>query len=390
MSGFESAIKSEAFRLGFHLVGITTPDPPPHFDVYKSWLKKGMHGSMGYLEVERTVQRRADPKVILPKCESIIVLGTLHNPTKASPKYAKGNLGSLVAKDAGNGLQGRVAAYAWGLDYHDVLVERMETLVQFIESRIGHEVANRFYTDTGPILERDFAQRAGLGWIGKNTCLINPQAGSYILLSEILLGVRLKPDEPFLQDRCGSCRRCIEACPTGCILPDRTIDSRRCLSYLTIELKGFIPIKLRRDIGNWVFGCDICQQVCPWNIKFAQPVQDSKFSPEMGVPEPDLLIELQHSADSFNRQFKGNPIKRAKRSGYLRNVAVAMGNSKSESAVGGLAQALFNDGEPLVRAHAAWALGNIGGRLARDALGDALVSETNPEVIIEIKKALET
>lgn len=389
MKGLESAIKSEALRLGFHFVGITTPDPPAHFDVYRDWIQKGRHGSMGYLETERALLRRANPRAVLPECESIIILGTQHNPPKESLKNSRGDP-DIQISEGGISLRGRVAAYAWGMDYHDVLLKRMASLVQFIESRVGYQVANRYYTDTGPILERELAQRAGLGWIAKNTCLINQESGSYFLLSEILLGLELEPDRPFSEDRCGSCQRCIEACPTGCILPDRTIDSRRCISYLTIELKGSIPVDLRQDIGNWVFGCDICQQVCPWNLRFAEPVADSEFAPREGMPDPDLLFELQTKTNTFTKRFKGSPMKRAKRGGYLRNVAVALGNSTSESAVPGLTHALLSDPEPLVRAHAAWALGNIGWRSARGALAKALVIEKDPEVIVEIKKALET
>src|SRR5512139_3833352 len=187
---------------------------------------------------------------------------------------------------------GRVAAYAWGEDYHTVLTERLQQLVVFIETHLGSPFPYRIYTDTGPLLERELAQRAGLGWIGKNTCLINPQAGSYFLLGEVLLGVALEPDAPFIADRCGSCTRCLEACPTGCILPDRTIDARRCISYLTIELKGIIPVELRPAIGNWVFGCDICQEVCPWNQRFARTQGEAAFTARPGLSTPRLVDEL--------------------------------------------------------------------------------------------------
>jgi epoxyqueuosine reductase len=187
-------------------------------------------------------------------------------------------------------------------------------------------VPNRYYTDTGPLLERDLAQRAGLGWIGKNTCLINPKQGSYFLLAEILLGLELEPDPPFTTDHCGTCTRCIEACPTECILPDRTIDARRCISYLTIELKDDIPEELRPLLGEWVFGCDVCQMVCPWN-RFASPEGDAAFSPRPGRANPEPDPRAGADPEAFNRKFKNSPVKRAKRRGYLRNVAVATGNS---------------------------------------------------------------
>jgi epoxyqueuosine reductase len=288
-----------------------------------------------------------------------------------------------------SGITGSVAAYAWGDDYHNVLPERLQALVAFIEAQVGGKVPNRWYTDTGPILERDLAQRAGLGWIGKNTCLIHPALGSYFLLAEILLGLDIEPDQPFAHDRCGSCRRCIEACPTGCILPDRTIDSRRCISYLTIELKGIIPHDLRPLVGDWVFGCDVCQQVCPWNQRFAPSGGDPSFEPRSGVSYPDLIQELALTPQEFNLKFKGSPIKRAKRRGYLRNVAVALGNSGDSAAVPALAKSLLEDHEPLVRQHSAWALGQIGGEEANRALQQALKQETEDVVLEEIKDVLQ-
>jgi epoxyqueuosine reductase len=234
----------------------------------------------------------------------------------------------------------------------------MKELVQFIEEQIGVPINNRWYTDTGPILERDLAQRAGIGWIGRNTCLIHPRHGSYFLLSEIFLDLALEPDPPFLTDHCGTCRRCIEACPTDCILPDRTIDATRCISYLTIELKDDIPTELREQVGNWVFGCDICQTVCPWN-RFADQA-DPAF--EAKPPIHSLTEELTLSAQEFNQRFKRSPIKRAKRRGYLRNVAVALGNTGDLLALPVLRNAL-NDQERMVREHAEWAIEKIKGRV---------------------------
>jgi epoxyqueuosine reductase len=230
----------------------------------------------------------------------------------------------------------------------------MKELVSFIEEQAGRPVKNRWYTDTGPLLERDLAQRAGIGWIGKNTCLINPSQGSYFLLSEILLDLDLEPDPPLTTDHCGTCTRCIEACPTDCILPDRTLDARRCISYLTIELKEDIPVELREKIGDWVFGCDICQAVCPWN-RFAE-----NGDPAFGAkdPPPSLTEELTLLPGAFNQRFKGSPVKRAKRRGYLRNVAVALGNTGDMHALPVLQNAL-NDEEPLVREHARWAIEQI-------------------------------
>jgi len=345
-------IKAQAKRMGFQLVGVTTPDPPEHYNVFETWLEKGRHGEMAYLETGRARTRRADPRQILPECRSILALGIRYSAPEYPDKYQNAL--------ADTRLTGRVAAYALGKDYHQVLPEKLKGLAAFIEARSGKPVANRWYTDTGPILERDLAQRAGLGWIGKNTCLIHPRLGSYFLLAEILLGIYLEPDTPFEFDRCGSCTRCLQACPTACILPDRTIDSRRCISYLTIELKGAVPLELRPKMGNWVFGCDICQQVCPWNLRFAWLEGYSAFAPQVEIAQPDLIQELALSPEKFNRKFKDNPIRRAKRRGYLRNVAVALGNSHRKEAIPALAEALKGDQEPLVRMHAAWGLGEIG------------------------------
>jgi len=281
-----------------------------------------------------------------------------------------------------------VASYAWGTDYHQVLPERMRALVEFIQAQVGHEVPNRWYTDTGPILEHDIAQRAGLGWTGKNTCLIHPKKGSYFFLAEILLGVELQADPPFVPDHCGSCTRCLEACPTGCILPDRTLDAGRCISYLTIELKDAIPLELRPQMGDWIFGCDVCQQVCPWNQRFAQEEGEPEFSPRPEVPRPELIAELSLTPEEFNRKFKGSPVKRAKRRGYLRNVAVALGNAGDSKAILPLADVLKGEDEPLVRRHAAWALGQLGGSEARKALKAALGEESDADVRAEIEAAL--
>jgi epoxyqueuosine reductase len=283
---------------------------------------------------------------------------------------------------------GRIAAYAWGYDYHKILPERLHSLEMFIESQAGRPVSHRWYTDTGPLLERELAQRAGLGWIGKNTCLINPGKGSYFLLAEILLGIELDPDLPLTHDRCGSCTSCLKACPTGCILPDRTLDSRRCISYLTIELKRLIPLELRPLMGTWIFGCDICQQVCPWN-RFATAEADPAFDCHLTQPTLNLSDELMLSTEEFSRKYRDSPIMRAKRKGYLRNVAVALGNLRSQEAVPRLARAMMLDHEPLVRAHAAWALGRIGGRTARHALERAIGIENDMMVKLEIQVSLD-
>ncbi len=352
MNDLKQLILEEARRLGFVLAGVTTPEPPPHAAAFQAWLAQGRHATMDYLATGRSRERRADPRLILPECKSILVLAVPYSP----PVNVRQVPSSAPAAVPGGGHQARIAAYAQGDDYHEVLPPRLEALVRFIESQVGHSVANRWYTDTGPILERDLAQRAGLGWIGKNTCLINRQHGSYFLLAEILLDLELEPDAPFTTDQCGTCTRCIDACPTDCILPDRTIDAGRCISYLTIELKEDIPAELRSPTGDWLFGCDICQQVCPWN-RFAAPHGDPAFESRSGS-QPELIQELEISTAEFNRRFKHSPIRRAKRRGYLRNVAVALGNTGTEQDIPALEKAL-DEPEPLVRQHAAWAIEEI-------------------------------
>ena len=338
----KQTIKEKARQLGFILAGVTLPDPPPHYSIFEQWLASGHHGTMNYLAEERSRLRRADPKQILPECKSILVLATpYHSP-------------SPFSRRAGGEVGGNIASYARGLDYHDILPARMKELVQYIEGQVGGPVKNRWYTDTGPILERDLAQRAGIGWIGKNTCLINPKQGSYFLLSEIFLDLAIEPDPPFTTDHCGTCTRCIQACPTDCILLDRTLDATRCISYLTIELKDDIPLELRDKLGDWVFGCDICQQVCPWN-RFA-PEGDPVF--ESKTPLPSLTEELTLTPLAFNQRFKGSPLKRAKRRGYLRNIAVALGNTADMHALPVLQNAL-NDDEQMVKEHAQWAIDKI-------------------------------
>ncbi|MFV1858700.1 MAG: tRNA epoxyqueuosine(34) reductase QueG [Anaerolineales bacterium] len=358
--------KTEARRLGFSLVGVTSPVPPPHVKVYEKWLKAGRHGEMAYLETDRARRHRANPREILPECESILALA----------------LNYLPQKPARSG----VAAYAVGDDYHDVLVDRLKQLISAMEERLGREIKNRYYTDTGPLLERELAQRAGLGWIGKNTCLISPQHGSYFFLAELLLDLPLEPDEPIKTDHCGECTLCIEACPTECILPDRTLDATRCISYLTIELKGAVPDELRPLTNDWIFGCDICQQVCPWNLRFAEPTTDLAFQARPYLRDPLPRDFLQLSPDGYRRQLSKSPLKRAKHAGLQRNAALAAANSEDRSSIPDLVRILSEEADPIPRAHAAWALGRLG---EVEALRAAREKEQDSEVLVEIRSAIQ-
>lgn len=372
--GIKSAIRAEAARLGFSLFGVTTPDPPATYPAFANWISQGRHGQMSYLSADRSLERRADPHQIMPEVHSIIVVGLRYPRPQDVPASERA-------------LHGRVAAYAWGKDYHDLLPPLLRQLAAKMAELAGAAVGIRAYTDTGPVLERDLASRAGLGWIGKNTCLINPKSGSFYLLGELFTSLGLEPDQPFAADMCGTCRRCIEACPTGCILPDRTMDAARCISYLTIENKGGIPAELRPQIGNWVFGCDVCQEVCPWNIRFADSVEECILEPQAENAHPGLVTEILLTQGEYNRRFNHSPISRAKRRGYLRNIALALGNSGSPEALPVLSEVLKSEPEPLVRAHAAWALGQIGGNGAAVVLGECAASERDPVVTLEIDAA---
>ena len=364
-------IKDAARRLGFGPVGVASVESPQHWAFYQQWLNEGYAGEMAYLA--RNLDRRANVREIVPEAKTILCVGLNYLP---ETDVAQENIG----------LTGQIARYARGDDYHDVMKARLFELLAEIQ-RIEPSAEGRVYVDTGPVLERDFAERAGLGWFGKHTCLIDKGRGSWFLLGEIILNLDLEIDKPQL-DHCGTCTRCLDACPTDAILEPYVVDSRRCISYLTIELKDAIPREIRSSIGDWVFGCDICQDVCPWNRKHAKPTLEEAFQAREGLNTPVLVDLLGLDQASFSAKFKRSPIKRSKRRGLLRNVAVVLGNVGSEAEVPFLGKAL-QDVEPLVRQHAAWALGAIGGRQALSILEAASVDETDETVIDEIRLAIE-
>jgi epoxyqueuosine reductase len=252
--------------------------------------------------------------------------------------------------------RGRMSRYAWGTDYHNVILGELRRLAQWIDSQIEKRLTYRAYVDTGPLLERELARQSGLGWIGKNTNLIHPKKGSYFFLGELLLDLELEPDAPFADDRCGSCTACLEACPTGALVAPRTLDARRCISYLTIEHRGAMPEEMRPRIGDWVFGCDVCQEVCPWNRRFARPAREPAFSPVHATL--DLVEMLALDETKFRSRFRETPLWRTRRAGLLRNAAVVLGNLGDPTAVPALERAL-SDPEPLVAEHAAWALSRL-------------------------------
>jgi len=367
-----AAIKDEAVRLGFDLVGVARVQPSENARFYEHWIATGYHGEMGYLARRDAVERRLRPP---PDFHSAVVVAL---------NYYTGE----------NARDGIIARYARGRDYHKVIKAKLLSLLRFVENEIGRaSPLSRAYVDTGPVLERELARRAGLGWYGRNTMLINPKRGSYFFLGTLLLDVELQADEPFDADHCGSCNACVPACPTGALLGRDAsgapvMDARRCISYLTIEQRGPIPVELRPLIGNRIFGCDICQEVCPWNGgKFVQITRERDFAPREALTNRTLIELMAMNEQEWDEFSRGSAIRRARRSGFLRNVAIALGNAGHRNAIPALSAALL-DAEPLVRGHAAWALGRIGGHEATVALRDALTRESEPWVQEEMSSAL--
>jgi epoxyqueuosine reductase len=363
-------IKEEAQRVGFELVGISPVAVPAHEESFAKWLRKGLGGEMGYLN--RTEELRRDPKKLVPWAVSVISVGMNYFTPPPRPENPAG-------------AEGWISRYAWGDDYHDLVKQKLDLLLETIRKIHSGPVEGRAFVDSGPVLERGIAGAAGIGWIGKNTHLISPQKGSWFFLGELFLSIELAYDRA-IKDRCGQCDLCLKACPTGAFVGPYVLDARRCISYLTIELRGSIPRHLRPLMGNHIFGCDICQEVCPYNVK-AQPTREESFQPRDGLYAPDLVLLLSLTEEEFRRRFKGSPITRAKRRGFLRNVAVALGNLRSREAVPALIQAL-QDEDALVRGHAAWALGQIGTGESLDALTKRLEVESDGEVKEEIEEAI--
>ena len=339
-------IKDHAVSLGFAACGITQADPPSHHDRYREWLADGCHGEMGYLASQEP--KRADPGEVVANARSIVCVALNYASETGMPPQT-------VAGEAA------IARYARFDDYHQTMWARLNDLLAFIQTTIpGTE--GKAYCDTGPITERDLAMRAGLGWIGKHTNLISRRLGNWFFLGEILLDATLPPDVPETP-HCGTCARCIPACPTGAITAPYRLDARRCISYLTIELKGSIPVELRPLIGTRIYGCDDCLAVCPWN-RFARAASDTAVEPRTDLMSPDLLELLALDDAGFRDRFRNSPIRRTKRRGFLRNVCVALGNLGDAKALPALAHTAEHDPEPLVREHARWAITEINRRLA--------------------------
>lgn len=331
-------------RLGFDSCRVAVCESPAHGEEFSNWLREEAHGEMEYMQ--RGEEKRRDPQKILPGARSVIVVALNYFQGNSEPEWRL--TAGTKKRD-----RGRIARYAWGGDYHDIIQAKLKQIDHFLR---GHGGIQKYYVDTGPVLERDYAARAGTGWHGKSTMLINEKLGTWFFLAEVLTTLQLPPDEP-ARDRCGTCIRCITACPTGAITAAHKLDARRCISYLTIELRGAIPLEFRPLIGDRIFGCDDCLEACPWN-RFAQTSRETAFSARQSTSGFTLRDYLKLSEQDFRVLFRGSPIKRIKRRGFLRNVCVALGNVGTRGDLPALMRAAA-DPEQLIAEHANWAIEQI-------------------------------
>jgi epoxyqueuosine reductase len=361
-------LKSFSESLGFDGFGVARPELGPAGERFGKWLREGYDGEMAYLR--RGEEKRKNPHLVLEGVKSILCFRTNYYALEKEMSY-------IDHRDTAD-----ISIYALNKDYHDVITPRLKKMEEKIQEKFMG-CRTRIYVDTGPILEKPLAQQAGLGWIGKHTNLLTQGEGSWYFLSEILTDVALPESEP-ADDHCGTCRSCIDICPTKAIIAPYVLDSRRCISYLNIELKGVIPIEFRKAIGNRIYGCDDCQIVCPWN-SYAVKTDDLNFQNQQDAL---MLIDLiQFDEEMFRRRFKGSPIKRIKRRGLLRNVAVALGNSKNPKAIPPLLRVL-NDKESLIRAHAVWALGELSGPEIIPVIRKKLNNENEDIVLTELERVV--
>ena len=362
-------LKQQAQRLGFALTGVCPAIAAPGYDRFQQWLAAGYAGRMDYLGQREAAYQH--PQHVLDGVRSILMLGMSYHtvePTEPQPG------------------QGRIASYAWGeVDYHDVIHNKLKLLVAWLKEQ-SPSATTRGVVDTAPLLEREFAQLASIGWIGKNTLLLNRQHGSYFFLAALLTDVELECDEPFAADHCGTCTACLEACPTDAFTQPYVLDATKCISYLTIELREEIPSHLREGVGDWLFGCDVCQQVCPWN-SHAVPAASAAFQPLKERNPVDLIPLFELDDAAFRTMFRRTPLWRSKRRGILRNAAVVLGNRPTNDAIAALVKGL-NDAEPLVRGACAWALGKYDCDNALQSLNSRREVELDAMVVRELDSAL--
>ncbi len=361
-------LKTEASRQGFDLAGVCPAVTPEGIDRFGQWIAAGYAGEMSYLTAR--TEAYTHPRHVLDGARSILMLAM--NYRTDEPEVPRPG-------------DGRISRYAWGTDYHELIRDRLNALAGFLQGRSPKALV-RTVVDTAPLLEREFAQLAGLGWIGKNTLLLNKQNGSWFFLAALLTDLELEYDRPHATDHCGTCTACLDACPTDAFVDAYVLDARKCISYLTIEVRGAVPRDLRPGIGDWLFGCDICQEVCPWNHR-APMTPEPDFKPLSGMTSLDLIELFALDENEFRAKFRHTPLWRSKRRGLLRNAAVVLGNQRPPAAVSVLIQGL-NDDESLVRGASAWALGRYDQEGPRSALKARLERETDRDVRAEIEAAL--
>ena len=371
MEKLERQVKNLGLKAGFDLVGITSAEKFVRDEqVSIARVRSGLMDGLSWYTEDR-VKKANDPGMLLEDARSIISLAVSYNTRENKNK---------------NKITGKIARYAWGEDYHDVIKQKLRCFVEELKLLVGEDVKTRIFVDDGPMNDRAAAERAGVGWFGKNTNILTQNFGSWVFLSQVITDIELVPDLP-LNKTCGSCVICIEQCPTGAIVAPYVIDNTKCISFLTIELRDSIPRDLRHLMGDWIFGCDICQDVCPVNRKAVISL-DPKFTKLHEFSAMDLIPLLDLSQLEFNKIFKDSAIKRAKLSGFQRNVCVALGNIGDPVAVLALRKVIQTDYPDLVRSHAAWALGRIGGESAMEILNSHANSEKSPEVLEEIREAI--
>lgn len=360
-----------ATELGFDAVGFAALEPTEREAEYHAWLERGDQAGMEWLG--RNLDRRFDPRRMFPGARSAMVVALRYHPLAGEPAD-EGDLWPGVAK------------YARGRDYHRIFERGLRQLAARLQELVPEATA-RWYVDHGPVLERELAARAGLGWVGKHTLLLSRELGSYFLLGELFTDVELEPDEP-IADLCGRCTRCLDACPTGALPAPYRLDARRCISYWTIEHRGPVPEPLRSELGGWVFGCDICQDVCPWNARRREPADHQELRLPASRRELDLVSLLALNRDQFLERFAGSAMTRPKLEGLQRNAVLAMAHHGDPAYVEPLAEVLESHPDATVRGHAAWALGRLGGDLARRTLERQSAHEASSEVVAEITDAL--